>query len=223
VRFAPLPAFEAYARTCDLEPDAATGAMEVFVDLLESVVDHLADGLERENAALEDASRRVFHPQTSRRARRRADVELRGLLREIGLAGDQAGRLRDTLLGVGRIAQFVPGSVGDWISADQRTRFKTLRADIRSLADYQARLAETVQFLLDATLGLINIEQNNVIKVLTIVSIVGIPPTFIASLYGMNFKDIPELNWSFGYWYALGLMLATGLAPLVWFRLRGWL
>jgi len=98
-----------------------------------------------------------------------------------------------------------------------------LRADLASLSDYDARLSDKVQFLLDATLGFINIEQNNIIKVLTIVSIVGIPPTFIASLYGMNFKDIPELTWSFGYWYALTLMAVTAVAPIVWFRIKGWL
>lgn len=222
VRFARLPSFESFAHACSLDPETTANAMEVFLGLLEAVVDRLADALERETGALEDASRRVFHPQKLRRTRR-PEGELRTLLREIGLAGEQSGRARDTLLGVGRIAQFVSTSAKDWIAEDQKVRFKTLRADIRSLAEYQERLGETVQFLLDATLGLINIEQNNVIKVLTIVSIVGIPPTFIASLYGMNFHDIPELNWSFGYWYALGLMAVSAVAPLLWFWVRGWL
>lgn len=224
IRFAALPTFEAYAQTCRLEPEAAAGSMEVFLGLLETMVDRLADALEREGAALEDASRRIFHPQPRPAGRSaRVDAELRALVREIGGAGDQASRVRDTLLGVGRVAQFVVGSVAEWISPEQRTRFETLRADITSLAEYQTRLADNVQFLLDATLGLINIEQNNIFKVLTIVSIVGIPPTFIASLYGMNFHDIPELGWSFGYWYALGLMLVTAVLPLVWFRWKGWL
>ncbi len=224
VHFTALPAFEAYAQACRVEPEASAGSMEVFLGLLEAAVDRLADALEREGAALEDASQRIFHPRRASAGKpRRVDAELRALVREIGTAGDQASRVRDTLLGVGRVAQYVVGTVADWISAGQRTRFETLRADIASLAEYQTRLADNVQFLLDATLGLINIEQNNIFKVLTIVSIVGIPPTFIASLYGMNFHDIPELSWSFGYWYALGLMLVTAVLPLVWFRWKGWL
>ncbi len=170
------------------------------------------------------ASRRIFHPDRDTAHRpARMDRALRALLRDVGSVGEIGSKMRDTLLGVGRAAQFVMGSVADWIAPPQRARFETLRADIASLSDYQVHLADKVQFLLDATLGFINIEQNNIIKVLTVVSIVGIPPTFIASLYGMNFKDIPELGWSFGYWYALALMAVTAVLPLLWFRVRGWL
>jgi magnesium transporter len=84
-------------------------------------------------------------------------------------------------------------------------------------------LTNKVQLLLDATLGLINIEQNNIIKVLTIVSVVGVPPTLVASMYGMNFKGMPELDWSWGYPYALTLILVSAVGPLLWFKKRGWL
>jgi len=223
VRFTPLPAFETYAGT--ITQDAPTvGSLEIFLGLQEAITDRMADLLEREAGILETASRRIFRPAPGSAGRpARVDREMRALLGEIGSAGDALSRVRETLLGVARIAPFVAGNAGDWISAAQRPRFETLRSDIGSLVDYETNLAEKVQFLLDATLGFINIEQNNIIKVLTVVSIVGIPPTFVASLYGMNFKDIPELNWSFGYWYALALMLVSAIAPLVWFRLRGWL
>ena len=137
--------------------------------------------------------------------------------------GDLLSRLRDTLLGIGRIVPFVEAAAATWLPAEQRPRFASLRADIASLADYDTQLSGKVQFLLDATLGFIGIQQSNIIKVLTIVSIVGVPPTFIASLYGMNFKNIPELQWGWGYQYALALMLVSAIAPLVWFRVRGWL
>ena len=91
------------------------------------------------------------------------------------------------------------------------------------MTEYDSQITSKVQFLLDATLGLINIEQNNGIRILTVVSLIGIPPTLIASIYGMNFKNIPELSWSFGYWYALLLMLASVVLPLVWFRRLGWI
>jgi magnesium transporter len=80
-----------------------------------------------------------------------------------------------------------------------------------------------VQFLLDATLGFINIEQNDVVKALTVVSVVGVPPVLIAGIYGMNFKHMPELDWSFGYGYALILIVVSGLLPVAWFKWRGWI
>jgi magnesium transporter len=224
VRFTQLPAFEHYAEACLLNPETSGNSVEVFLGLVEGTVDRLADLLEREAANLEAASERIFHaPENVRHRPARIDRELRALLSQIGAAGDHASKVRDTLLGIGRVAQFVAVSGSEWISAAQRPRFETVRADIASLSDYYVNLSDKVQFLLDATLGFINIEQNNIIKVLTVVSIVGIPPTFVASLYGMNFKDIPELNWTFGYWYALGLMAVTAVLPLVWFRARGWL
>ena len=223
VRFGPLPSFEAFAAECRSQ-GPPLGSMEAFLGLMEAMVDRLADSLEHEGDSLDRASRRIFHPDRKTEHRpARMDRALRALLRDVGTAGDHGSRMRDTLLGVGRAVQFVTGSVADWITPAQRARFETLRADIASLSDYQTHLADKVQFLLDATLGFINIEQNNIIKVLTVVSIVGIPPTFIASLYGMNFKDIPELSWSFGYWYALGLMALTAVLPLLWFRVKGWL
>ena len=98
-----------------------------------------------------------------------------------------------------------------------------MRQDVLSLSDYDGHISNKVQLLLDATLGLINIEQNNIIKVLTIVSVVGIPPTLIASMYGMNFKIMPELNWSWGYPYGLALIALSAVLPLVWFKWRGWI
>ena len=77
--------------------------------------------------------------------------------------------------------------------------------------------------LLDAALGLINIEQNNTFRVLTVVSVVGIPPTLVASMYGMNFKNMPELSWAYGYPYGLALIVVSALAPVLYFRLKGWL
>ena len=86
-----------------------------------------------------------------------------------------------------------------------------------------AHIVNKVQLLLDATLGLINVEQNNIIKVLTIVSVVGIPPTLVASMYGMNFKNMPELDWSWGYPYGLALIALSALLPVAWFKWRGWI
>ena len=111
----------------------------------------------------------------------------------------------------------------DWTPHELVPRFTTLRQDLQSLNDYDAQLTSKVQFLLDATLGFINIQQNNGIKVLTVASIVGIPPTLIASIYGMNFKNMPELNWEYGYPYGLTLIVLSAVLPLLWFKRKGWL
>lgn len=223
VRFAALPAFEAFGRDCAAADAQRRGSADLFLGLLEAIVDRIADVLERESDELDTASRSVFGADADTRKPARVDRELRATLRRIGLVGDLLSRLRDTLLGIGRIVPFVETNAAAWLAPEHHPRFASLRADIVSLSDYDAQLSGKVQFLLDATLGFIGIQQNNIIKVLTIVSIVGVPPTFIASMYGMNFKNIPELQWNWGYQYALALMLVSAVAPLVWFRIRGWL
>ena len=224
VRFAELPVFALFADRFARDGGGDAGSGAAFVGLLEAIVDRLADVLERVGGDLDALSRRVFRPGGGEaRGYARQDAELRATLREVGRAGELLGNIRDSLLGVCRIVLYVPEATEAWLPRELRPRFKTLRQDIASLTDYEAHLTNKVQFLLDATLGFINIEQNNGIKVLTVVSIVGIPPTLIASIYGMNFKDIPELNWSFGYWYALSLMTLTVVLPLLWFWRKGWL
>jgi magnesium transporter len=91
------------------------------------------------------------------------------------------------------------------------------------LSDYDNQLTNKVQFLLDATLGFINIEQNNGIKILTVVSVVGVPPTLMASIYGMNFKMMPELEWHYGYAYGLAVIILSAILPFLWFKRRGWI
>ena len=111
---------------------------------------------------------------------------------------------------------------GPELPAAVKARLDTLRNDLASLNDYEIHLLNKVQLLMDATLGLINVEQNDIIKVLTVVKVVGVPPTLVASMYGMNFKYMPELDWSWGYPYGLALIAISAIAPLLWFKWRGW-
>jgi magnesium transporter len=224
VRFDEMLGFDSFAGRCRSGERRVGGGMEVFVGLCEVIIDRLADVLEREGDGLDRASHRIFrHGGREAPAPRKADLELRAVLRNIGHAGDLISKIRDTLLGLGRILPYVQELAKDWTPAELRPRLKTMRADIQSLTDYDLHLANKVQFLLDATLGYINIEQNNIIRVLTVVSVVGVPPTFVASMYGMNFTGMPELHWQFGYAYALILILASAVLPMLWFRVRGWL
>jgi magnesium transporter len=143
------------------------------------------------------------------------------MLRRVGSAGDLVSKVRDTLLSLSRIVPYVAG-IGTWLPDNVKPRLETMRHDLASLSDYDAHLSNKVQLLLDATLGLINVEQNDIIKVLTIVSVVGVPPTLVASMYGMNFKNIPEYDWAWGYQWGLMLIFCSAVLPLVWFKIRGW-
>ena len=101
-------------------------------------------------------------------------------------------------------------------------RLERIAHDAASLSDHESRLSEKIQFLLDATLGLIGVDQNDIFKILTMVSVIGIPPTLIASMYGMNFKTMPEYDWAHGYEYGLFMIFMSALIPLLWFKWRGW-
>ena len=224
VRFAPLPAFDTF-KTEIKEPDnihpSSAGA---FAGLLETAVDRMADVLEQVGGELDVISHSVFRARakTDKLQPARAESDLRETMRSIGRAGDLISRIRDSLTGIGRIVPYTLGHCVSWMPHEVRTTLETLRADVVSLNDYDGYLTSKVQFLLDATLGLINIEQNNIIKVLTVVSVVGVPPTLVASWYGMNFKTIPELDWAYGYPYVILLALLSAILPLVYFRVKGW-
>lgn len=227
VRYADIGVFRAFSQKPtdpNTVPHSSVGA---FVGLLEAFVDRIADGLETIGGELDTISKRIFRTNASKMPVHlrpaREDADLREILRRVGGAGDLTAKVRDSLLGFGRMVPCAATLGADWISADIHPRFDTLRSDIASLNDYVSHLMNNVQLLLDATLGLINSEQNNIIKVLTIVSVVGVPPTLVASMYGMNFRHMPELDWAWGYPYGLILIVLSALAPLLWFKLRGWL
>jgi magnesium transporter len=138
------------------------------------------------------------------------------------IAGDTS-RIRDVLLGVGRLASYIQESEFEGAPQVNPARIKAVRVDIASLTDYESHLSGKIQFLLDATLGFINIEQNDIVKILTIASVVGIPPVIVAGIYGMNFRFMPELQWSLGYPMAICAIVASAAAPLLWFKRRKWL
>jgi magnesium transporter len=227
VRFEELNLFDTFAsRDLASESDPLSSGA-VFAGLMDAIADRLADILESIAAELDTLSHRLFRsPATEPAARRppaRETADLRIILRRIGHSGDLASKIRDSLLGIGRIVPYVSSLAADWLPPEIKLRLDTVRQDVLSLSDYDAHIVNKVQLLLDATLGLINVEQNNIIKVLTIVSVVGIPPTLVASMYGMNFKGMPEYDWSWGYPYGLTMIALSAILPLVWFKLRGWI
>jgi magnesium transporter len=218
VRFAELPSFEAARSLCVAQPPK--NAEEALLHIFETIVDRAADALERAGAACDDLSNAAFRGGTRRKT---VSLQLSAALRRIGEAAEKISRIRDELLALGRIGAYVAESGIEGAPALNAVRMKSIRADVTSLTDYQAHLAGKVQFLLDATLGFINIEQNEIVKTLTIASVVGVPPVLVAGIYGMNFRVMPELHWTFGYPFALALIVLSGLVPLWWFKRRGWM
>jgi magnesium transporter len=223
VRFRPLHAFDAVAERFEDPATTPASSLEVFVDLCDEIIDRIADSLEQAAAELRGISTTTFHvPDEAGRKAIHSNRILRAELRQVGRLGDRVSETRDALLAIGRAVDFACEMTADWLDGKLEPRMRSLRQDVASLDDYEVHLSDKVQFLLDAMVGLIGIAQNDVFKILTIVSIVGIPPTLIAGIYGMNFKTMPEYDWSHGYAYGLSVIALSAIAPLVWFKWRGW-
>ena len=222
VRFWPLPIFDDIGKRIGTD-DSLENGMCVFTSLLEAMVDRGADVLEHLGAKADTLSRSVFKGGLVRTKRPvRSSQRMREALENVGELADRLAKARDVLLGVGRIASFA-GDVGsEWITAASKKRLEAISKDVASLSDYETRLSDKIQLLLDAVLGFINIQQNEMFKVLTIVSVVGVPPTILVGVWGMNFKNMPELSWTFGYPLSLLAIIASGVLPLIWFKRRGW-
>lgn len=226
IRFADSPVFDKFTLLPhEIGATEESHAAYIFVGLLEAIVDRQADALERIRTELDAFSHRVFRQQSGaadKKPIRNEDVKLRAMLSTLGVSYDNISFLRDSQLGVARIAPFAASSA-KWLPAPVIARLKTLQADIDSLNEFSVHLSDKVQFLLDATLGLINVVQSTLMKVFTVVSVVGIPPTLMAGIYGMNFHDMPELSWKYGYGFGWAMIILSALLPLVAFRIKGWL
>jgi magnesium transporter len=223
LRYTELQGFE-NAKKQLAHGNCAPTSVAIFITLLEGMVDFGADMLQQIASELNAISRRVFQGYGAARKRNvvRASHGLRRTMVEVGQRGERLSQSRESLLGLQRIASFVAEKGHDWIGTDVQARLKTAAADLASLTDFEVHLTDKVQFLLDAVLGFINTEQNDIFKVLTIVSVVGIPPTLIAGIYGMNFESISEYHWAHGYAWGLSLILLSTIIPIAWFKWRGW-
>ncbi len=204
---------------------AIGGGIGAFITLMEAIVDHAADDLERLTGTLDKYSSNIFNDKSELPGRkgRRSGLRLRAMLGNLGRARTRTSQIGEVLLAVSRAVPYVGAEAADLIgSGDARVRLETLKRDAASLSDHEVHLADKVQFLLDATLGMIGVDQNDIFKVLTMVSVIGIPPTLIASMYGMNFKNIHEYDWPWGYQYGLTMLLISAIIPLIWFKWRNW-
>ena len=202
----------------DREFSTPAGAL---VGVLDGMIDHITDELEGLTSHLDLHSREVFAPPTARRGLR--GPLLQHVIADIGRQRLFHSLMEEALLSLSRGVGYLESQLGDKLEIPVRAQFDRIKRDIESLSAHETRLSDKIQFLLDASLGLIGIEQNDIFKVLTVVTVIGVPPTLIASMYGMNFKNIPEYDWPYGYAYGLFMIFFTAFVPWLWFRWKRWI
>jgi magnesium transporter len=221
VRYADPRAFSLFTtRACRSETGLVSGTA-VLMGLIEVIVDRLADFVERIQAEVDALSHSIFENNVGGGSRQRGFDEL---LRALGKEGEISSRARESLHSLGRLLTFLTHAANER-KEDKllKARIRTAARDVLSLTDHVSFLANKIVFLLDATLGMVNIEQNNIIKIFSVAAVVFLPPTLVASIYGMNFHFMPELGWEIGYPFAILLMILSAVLPYLYFKRRGWL
>lgn len=213
-------AFDLFTTRARQEPLAEVTGEAVLAGLLDAVVDRLADALERVKRGTDRISRTVFREGVRGRD---ATEQLRSVLADIGRSGNLLSDIRESVAGLQRLLLFWRNARGRSDASGLTDTVDTLERDLASLAHHADFVANDIGFLLDATLGFISIEQNRTVEIFSVIAVLFLPPTLVASIYGMNFGYMPELAWPFGYPLALLLMFLSAWLPWRWFRRRGWL
>ncbi|MGN6156215.1 MAG: magnesium transporter CorA family protein [Sphingomicrobium sp.] len=223
VRYVTPKPIRAFSEGVRREPELAGTALAALGGILDAIVDRLADELEKVGAEIEKISSHIFSPTVD--ARRIPAQKLTALLTRIGKTQLLLARIRETETSANRALSFLAGTpqMRSRKAADAREHVASLIADTASLGDHSVFLANHLYFLLDASVGLISIEQNAAMKLFSWAALVLLPPTLIGAIYGMNFDFMPELHWRYGYAFALALMLASAVLPLWYLKRRGWL
>ena len=204
------------ARTCSPKVSGES----VFMDLLDAVIDRSADILERIGAEVDQISHSIFEPDDEAMPPSYKDV-----LKALGRKGDLTSKVRESLVSINRLLLFISNEAeGLKWAKDIRAHLQSMRRDTASLSDHATYLANKITFLLDAMLGVVNIEQNAIIKIFSIAAVVFMPPTLVASIYGMNFHHgMIELEWDYGYPFALVFIVLAAVVPLLIFKWKKWL
>ena len=231
IRYHHPQAFPVYVKRAMKPQTTAMTGWGIYISLLEAVVDRAADHLERVGLIVDKTSSKTFGTGRmmgeGQKRQRRRDVNLEELIENIGEEGDFTSKMRESLVSIGRVVAFMTALVDQMKQTkemkENRARIRILQRDIQSLTDHASFLSGKISFLLDAVLGLISIEQNGIIKIFSVAAVVFLPPTLVASIYGMNFDIMPELSWQLGYPLAIGLMILSAILPFVYFKRKGWL
>ncbi len=219
-RYVDTRSFKQFISYAERHPQACNSAVAILAGLIEAITERIADTLERIGSDLDAVSGNIFEAESNKKDSKR---DLRVLLERIGFNGELNSKARESLVSLARMLAFLQQSSSVQLNDEQRQRFRSIASDATALSDHASFLGSKVSFLLEATLGLINLEQNNIIKIFSVAAVMFMPPTLIASVYGMNFHIMPELSWEFGYPFALLLMLGSIVGIYFYFKRRGWL
>ena len=223
IRYCDPKSFQVFAANAQRAVSDNISKETLMLGLLESVINRLADVLESIASDVNAISQEIFKHKNETPSDNAPDFQ--DILRRIAQKGDLNSGARESLIGLGRLLTFLGYSVDAYqtVNPDLKGRVMTLSQDILALTDHVSFLSNKICFLLDATLGMISIEQNTTIKIFSVAAVVFLPPTLVASVYGMNFEFMPELKWLAGYPFALGLMVLSAIIPYWFFKRRGWL
>lgn len=196
--------------------------VKLLISLLESAVYHVADVLEKVDRNIDSQTKAIFRSKEKpNQPSEKQDFQL--LLRQIGINGDASSKTRESLLSLNRLLNYIRLHDAIILDSYYKEHIASLIQDVMALNDHAFFSSSKINFLLDATLGMLNIEQNNIIKIFSVAAVVFLPPTLIASIYGMNFDFMPELHWKIGYPIAFGLMIFSAWVPFKFFKKKGWL
>jgi magnesium transporter len=223
VRYADPKSFMAFAAHVERSPALCADANSALVFLLEAIVDRLADVLEGVSGEIDNIAKATFRRSSADGRQRMTNEALRVLLGRIGRAQDLVSKSRESAVSLSRVVSFLSFAIKKDAAGQAREHIKSMQRDLASLTDHATYLGGTATFLLDAALGLISIEQNAIIKIFSVAAVIFLPPTLVASIYGMNFEFMPELGWHYGYPFAIGAMIVSAIVPYLFFRARGWL
>jgi magnesium transporter len=204
------------------KPPARDGEA-VLMGLLDAIVDRIADLLERVEADLDAVSQEIFRRNEGSRGGIRQSGSLQESLRRIGRNGDMTSKASESLVSLARLLAFLDHGEENDSTKEINSSMETLNRDVASLTTHASFLSDKANFLLAATLGMANIEQTDIIKIFTVAAVMFMPPTLVASIYGMNFQFMPELNWTLGYPFAVFLMILSAVLPYRFFKRKGWL
>jgi magnesium transporter len=222
IRYAEPKPFAHFSNFIARESISYANGAALLAGLLEALVDRLAEILEKTGAEIDAIGKRVFYRRSMKGKRVSGEV-LEGILNEIALHQNKIGKVRDSLVSLSRLASYCSLTAPVTQEAAITELLRSVAKDIPPLTDHATYLSGNLTFMLDAALGLINIEQNAIIKIFSVAAVVFLPPTLVASIYGMNFEFMPELHWVFGYPMALALMILSAIVPYGFFKSRGWL
>jgi magnesium transporter len=226
VRYHPCESFDIYAQKLCKAGAATPSSDAVAVGLVNTAINRSARALSKAGVSLDRIASRVFHAKDNKENRNQIYSDT---LWDLGREDEKISNLRESMVSIERLLLFLAADAnGDLAKPDKaqkavRAATKTALRDLKSLEEDASFKAQKVQFLLDATLGLINLAQNDIIKLFSVLAVIFMPPTVIASIYGMNFKEMPELQWDFGYPFAILLMICAAALPYVFFRWKKWL